>query len=95
MADPTERSSSKTLLKILELNLALDCLESIAFCSWSATGTSPAQQLLTIKSERAEKMLEVKMDLGLTHVGSCENSWFRKRTDAVLLQVVQMTNQIT
>ena len=31
LSDPTERLSSKTLLKILELNLAPDCLESIGF----------------------------------------------------------------
>jgi hypothetical protein len=27
-------------------------------------------------------------------VGSCENSYFRKRTVAVLLQILQMTNKI-
>ena len=37
LADPTERSSSKDLVKILDLSLAPVCLESIAFCSWCSS----------------------------------------------------------
>ena len=36
-----ERSLSKTLIKILELNLAPVCLESIAFLSTGASSTPP------------------------------------------------------